>query len=51
MDIISAARASRRGVNSNTAIRPREVFVVHKGTWRFDLGEHGDDAQVEDRRR
>ena len=23
-----------------------DVFVVHSGQWRFDLGEKGDDAQL-----
>ncbi len=44
---IGGARQPPGCVNSQHSHKTAEVFVVHKGTWRFDLGEHGDDAQVE----
>ena len=44
---IGGARQPPGCVNSQHSHDTAEVFVVHTGTWRFDLGEHGDDAQVE----
>ena len=43
---IGGARQPPGCVNSQHSHTTAEVFLVHKGTWRFDLGEHGDDAQV-----
>lgn len=43
---IGGARQPPACVNSQHSHDTAEVFVVHTGTWRFDLGEHGDDAQV-----
>ena len=43
---IGGARQPPGCVNSQHSHDTAEVFVVHNGTWRFDLGEHGDDAQV-----
>jgi mannose-6-phosphate isomerase-like protein (cupin superfamily) len=44
---IGGARQPVGCVNSQHSHDTAEVFVVHSGHWRFDLGEHGDDAQVE----
>lgn len=43
---IGGARQPPQCVNSQHSHDTAEVFVVHTGHWRFDLGEHGDDAQV-----
>lgn len=43
---IGGARQPPACVNSQHSHDTAEVFVVHSGTWRFDLGEHGDDARV-----
>ena len=43
---IGGARQPPACVNSQHSHNTAEVFVVHSGTWRFDLGEHGDDARV-----
>ena len=43
---IGGARQPPACVNSQHSHDTAEVFVVHTGTWRFDLGEYGDDAQV-----
>ena len=43
---IGGARQPPGCVNSQHSHDTAEVFVVHTGTWRFDLGEHGDDAQI-----
>ncbi len=43
---IGGARQPPACVNSQHSHDTAEVFIVHTGTWRFDLGEHGDDAQV-----
>jgi mannose-6-phosphate isomerase-like protein (cupin superfamily) len=43
---IGGARQPPGCVNSQHSHDTAEVFVVHTSTWRFDLGEHGDDAQV-----
>jgi mannose-6-phosphate isomerase-like protein (cupin superfamily) len=43
---IGGARQPPGCVNSQHSHDTAEVFVVHTGNWRFDLGEHGDDAQV-----
>lgn len=44
---IGGARQPPGCVNSQHSHDTAEVFVVHSGRWRFDLGEHGDDARVE----
>ncbi len=44
---IGGARQPPNCVNSQHSHDTAEVFVVHSGRWRFDLGEHGDDARVE----
>jgi quercetin dioxygenase-like cupin family protein len=44
---IGGARQPPGCVNSQHSHDTAEVFVVHSGYWRFDLGEHGDDAQVD----
>ena len=44
---IGGARQPPGCVNSQHSHKTAEVFVVHSGDWRFDLGEHGDAAQVE----
>ena len=43
---IGGARQPPGCINSQHSHDTAEVFVVHSGNWRFDLGEHGDDAQV-----
>ena len=43
---IGGARQPPGCVNSQHSHDTAEVFVVHTGTWRFDLGEAGEDAQV-----
>lgn len=43
---IGGARQPPGCVNSQHSHNTAEVFVVHTGIWRFDLGEHGADAQV-----
>jgi mannose-6-phosphate isomerase-like protein (cupin superfamily) len=43
---IGGARQPPHCVNSQHSHDTAEVFIVHTGQWRFDLGEHGDDAQV-----
>lgn len=43
---IGGARQPPGCVNSQHSHDTAEVFVVHTGSWRFDFGEHGDDAQV-----
>ena len=43
---IGGARQPPGCVNSQHSHDTAEVFVVHSGHWRFDLGEHGDDAQL-----
>ena len=43
---IGGARQPPGCVNSQHSHDTVEVFVVHSGTWRFDLGEQGDDARV-----
>ncbi len=44
---IGAARQPPACVNSQHSHDTAEVFVVHSGHWRFDLGETGEDAQIE----
>ena len=44
---IGGARQPPGCVNSQHSHDTAEVFVAHSGHWRFDLGEHGDDAQLE----
>lgn len=43
---IGGARQPPGCTNSQHSHDTAEVFVVHSGKWRFDFGEHGDDAQV-----
>ncbi len=43
---IGGARQPPGCVNSQHSHDTAEVFVVHSGEWRFDLGEFGEDAQV-----
>ncbi len=43
---IGGARQPPNCVNSQHSHDTAEVFLVHSGKWRFDLGEHGEDAQV-----
>jgi mannose-6-phosphate isomerase-like protein (cupin superfamily) len=43
---IGGARQPPHCVNSQHSHDTAEVFLVHSGQWRFDLGEHGEDAQV-----
>jgi quercetin dioxygenase-like cupin family protein len=43
---IGGARQPPGCVNSQHSHETAEVFVVHTGRWRFDLGEHGEDAQI-----
>jgi len=44
---IGGARQPPHCVNSQHSHDSAEVFVVHSGDWRFDLGENGEDASVE----
>ena len=44
---IGGARQPPLCVNSQHSHDTAEVFVVHSGHWRFDFGEHGDDARIE----
>ena len=43
---IGGARQPPNCVNSQHSHDTAEVFLVHTGQWRFDLGEDGTDAQV-----
>ena len=43
---IGGARQPPRCTNSQHSHETVEVFYVHTGQWRFDLGEHADDAQI-----
>ena len=43
---VGGARQPPGCVNSQHSHETAEVFVVLSGRWRFDLGEHGEDAQV-----
>jgi mannose-6-phosphate isomerase-like protein (cupin superfamily) len=43
---IGGARQPPYCVNSQHSHDTAEVFLVHSGQWRFDLGELGEDAQV-----
>ena len=43
---IGGARQPPGCTNSQHSHDTAEVFVVHSGRWRFDFGEHGDDAQL-----
>ncbi len=43
---IGGARQPPHCVNSQHSHDTAEVFVVHSGRWRFDLGEDGSDARV-----
>jgi mannose-6-phosphate isomerase-like protein (cupin superfamily) len=43
---IGGARQPPFCVNSQHSHNTAEVFIVHTGQWRFNLGEHGDDGQI-----
>lgn len=43
---IGGARQPPGCVNSQHSHDTAEVFVVHTGNWRFNIGEHGNDVQV-----
>lgn len=43
---IGGARQPPHCTNSQHSHETVEVFYVHSGHWRFDLGEHADDAQT-----
>lgn len=43
---IGGARQPAGCVNSQHSHDTAEVFYVHSGTWSFDLGEHGEDANI-----
>lgn len=43
---IGAARQPPGCVNSQHSHDTAEVFFVHTGTWSFDLGEHGKNANI-----
>jgi mannose-6-phosphate isomerase-like protein (cupin superfamily) len=43
---IGGARQPPACVNSQHSHDTAEVFVVHTGNWRFNIGEKGDDVQV-----
>ncbi|WP_217430249.1 cupin domain-containing protein [Sphingomonas bacterium] len=43
---IGGARQPPECANSQHSHDTAEVFVVHAGHWRFDFGEHGDDAHI-----
>ena len=43
---IGGARQPPDCINSQHSHDTAEVFVVHTGTWRFNVGEHGDAAQL-----
>ena len=43
---IGGARQPPGCVNSQHSHETAEVFYVHSGTWSFNLGEHGTDAQI-----
>jgi len=44
---IGGARQPPHCVNSQHSHDTAEVFVVHSGDWRFDLGDDGDDARID----
>ena len=43
---IGGARQPPGCTNSQHSHETAEVFYAHSGTWRMNLGEHGDDAQA-----
>ena len=43
---IGGARQPPNCVNSQHSHHTAEVFYIHKGTWAFRLGEHGEDAEI-----
>jgi quercetin dioxygenase-like cupin family protein len=43
---IGGARQPPGCTNSQHSHDTAEIFVVHSGEWRFDFGEHGDDARI-----
>lgn len=43
---IGGARQPPGCTNSQHSHDTAEAFVVHSGQWRFDFGEHGNDAQL-----
>jgi quercetin dioxygenase-like cupin family protein len=44
---IGGARQPPGCVNSQHSHDTAEVFLAHTGHWRFDLGEHGNDVQLD----
>jgi quercetin dioxygenase-like cupin family protein len=44
---IGGARQPPHCVNSQHSHDTAEVFVVHSGNWRFDLGENAEDASID----
>jgi len=44
---IGGARQPPQCINSQHSHDTAEVFVVYSGRWRFNFGEHGEDAQVD----
>ena len=44
---VGGARQPPGCTNSQHSHDTAEVFYVHSGEWRFDLGEHAEDAQIE----
>lgn len=43
---VGGARQPPGCVNSQHSHKTAEVFMVHSGRWRFDLGERGEDSQI-----
>ncbi len=43
---IGGARQPPGCINSQHSHDTAEVFLVHSGTWRINIGEHGDDAHL-----
>ena len=43
---IGGARQPPNCVNSQHSHHTAECFYIHKGTWAFRLGEHGEDAEI-----
>lgn len=43
---VGGARQPPQCTNSQHSHETAEVFVVHAGEWRFDFGEHGNDARI-----
>lgn len=43
---VGAAKQPKGCKNSHHSHETEEVFLVHKGSWQFTIGEHGQDAQI-----